>query len=90
MIKKHILQKLKPVICIMLGLFLLVNVYEIVVCAGEVSEYVIYTEEAQAVSKLNAYDLYAGSAVLMDAVTGRVLYEKNGFEQMAMATKVLI
>lgn len=30
-------------------------------------------------------ELYATSAVLMDADSGRVLYEKNGYEQMPMA-----
>lgn len=36
-------------------------------------------------------ELYAQSAVLMDAATGRVLYEKNGQEVLAMAstTKIL-
>ena len=34
--------------------------------------------------------LYAQSAVLMDADSGRVLYEKNGHEQMAMASTTKI
>lgn len=34
--------------------------------------------------------LYAKSAVLMDADSGRVLYEKNGHEQMAMASTTKI
>lgn len=34
--------------------------------------------------------LYAKSAVLMDADTGRVLYERNGYEQMAMASTTKI
>ena len=40
---------------------------------------------------LSAQDLYAGAAVLMDAKTGRVLYEKNGSKEMANAstTKIL-
>lgn len=35
-------------------------------------------------------DLYAQSAVLMDADSGRVLYEKNGYEQLAMASTTKI
>lgn len=35
-------------------------------------------------------DLYARSAVLMDADTGRVLFEKNGTEQMPMASTTKI
>lgn len=40
----------------------------------------------------NAEDisLYAMSAVLMDAESGRVLYEKNGYEPMAMASTTKI
>lgn len=34
--------------------------------------------------------LYAQSAVLMDADSGRVLYERNGYEQMAMASTTKI
>lgn len=91
MIKKHILQKLKPAISILLGLFLLVNVYNIsIVDAKDIAENVLLNGDMQAVSNLNAYDLYAGSAVLMDAMTGRVLYEKNGYEQMAMASTTKI
>lgn len=35
-------------------------------------------------------DLYARSAVLMDADTGRILFEKNGAEQMPMASTTKI
>lgn len=35
-------------------------------------------------------ELYARSAVLMDADSGRVLYEKNGYEQMPMASTTKI
>lgn len=37
------------------------------------------------------FSLYAKSAVLMDAATGRVLYEKNGYEHMpnASTTKIM-
>lgn len=35
-------------------------------------------------------NLYAKSAVLMDADSGRVLYERNGYEQMAMASTTKI
>lgn len=35
-------------------------------------------------------DLYARSAVLMDADSGRVLFEKNGYEPMAMASTTKI
>lgn len=35
-------------------------------------------------------ELYAKSAVLMDASSGRILYEKNGFEEMANASTTKI
>ncbi len=43
-------------------------------------------------AKVHAEDirLYAKSAVLMDADSGRVLYERNGYEQMAMASTTKI
>jgi len=90
LIKKHILQKLKPVISILLGLFLLVNVFVVSYGAAEVNENDLVDDEILPVSNINSYDLYAGSAVLMDAVTGRVLYEKNGYEQMPMASTTKI
>lgn len=37
-----------------------------------------------------ALDLYARSAVLMDADTGRILYSKDGYEKMAMASTTKI
>lgn len=90
MIKKHILRKLKPVISIMLGLFLLVNVFGVSVGATEKTENILTDDNALPVSNINTYDLYAGAAVLMDAMTGRVLYEKNGYEQKAMASTTKI
>lgn len=39
---------------------------------------------------LEELSLYAGAAVLMDAESGRVLYEKNGFTPMAMASTTKI
>lgn len=71
---QHILRKLKPILSILLGLFLLIDIFCI---SGHSAE-------------INEYDLYAGSAVLMDASTGRILYEKNGYEQMAMASTTKI
>lgn len=38
----------------------------------------------------NKLSLYAQSAVLMDADNGRVLYEKNGYDQMPMASTTKI
>ncbi len=90
MIKKHILQKLKSVIIILLGLFLLVNVFGISIGAAETGENILENEDALPTVNINTYDLYAGAAVLMDAMTGRVLYEKNGYEQKAMASTTKI
>ncbi|MBQ8592584.1 MAG: D-alanyl-D-alanine carboxypeptidase [Lachnospiraceae bacterium] len=42
------------------------------------------------VEELDATQLYAKSAVLMDAQTGRVLYEKNGYEVLPMASTTKI
>ena len=39
---------------------------------------------------LENISLYATAAVLMDADSGRVLYEKNGFTPMAMASTTKI
>jgi len=90
LIKNNILQKLKPIICILLGLFLLVNVFAVSVGAAETTGNIINFGIVLPVSNVNSYDLYAGAAVLMDAMTGRVLYEKNGYEQKAMASTTKI
>lgn len=47
--------------------------------------------ETLAESDSESLQLYAQSAVLMDAGSGRILYEKNGFEQkpMASTTKIM-
>lgn len=39
---------------------------------------------------LEERELYAMSALLMDKLTGRVLYEKNGYQKMAMASTTKI
>lgn len=46
---------------------------------------------AYAMEKINPNDLFAKSALLMDGDSKRVLYEKNGYEKMPMAstTKIL-
>lgn len=41
-------------------------------------------------SAVQAIDVNAGAAVLMDSVTGKVLYEKNGYTQMGMASTTKI
>ena len=62
------------------------------VSAGALSEFV-QTADSQTTETavLLASELYAGAAVLMDAETGRVLYEKNGTKELANAstTKIL-
>lgn len=45
---------------------------------------------AFAQEEISENELYALSAVLMDAKTGRVLYEKNGYEEMPMASTTKI
>lgn len=49
------------------------------------------TEQESAGTKQPNITLYAKSAVLMDAASGRVLYEKNGYEHMpnASTTKIM-
>ncbi|MDF2800327.1 MAG: hypothetical protein K0S61_230 [Anaerocolumna sp.] len=39
---------------------------------------------------INNFNLYAGSAALTDADSGRVLYEKNGYKEMPMASTTKI
>lgn len=79
-LKRKFLQKLKSVIIIFLiGLFLL-----------PVGPGNIVRAEEDMVSVLSGNELYAASAVLMDATTGRILYEKNGYKQMAMASTTKI
>lgn len=46
--------------------------------------------DATAAESTNLLQLYAQSAVLMDAGSGRILYEKNGFEEMPMASTTKI
>lgn len=41
-------------------------------------------------AEINENELYSISAVLMDGDTGRILYEKNGYEQRAMASTTKI
>lgn len=58
-----------------------------------ITNYILFANNIQtiyALEKLNSNDLYAISACLMDADSGRVLYEKNGFEQRAMASTTKI
>ena len=43
-----------------------------------------------AAEEIRANDLYAKSAILIDADSKRVLYEKNGYEKMAMASTTKI
>ena len=55
--------------------------------------FVCSAEEASAEGKADLEDglsLYANAAVLLDADSGRVLYEKNGYEPMAMASTTKI
>ena len=46
--------------------------------------------KAKEVNEVKPEDLYARSAVLMDADSGRILFEKNGNEQMPMASTTKI
>jgi len=50
----------------------------------------ILTEENVEIEEIKESTLYAQSAVLMDADSGRVLYGKNQAEQMAMASTTKI
>lgn len=50
---------------------------------------VLWTEEAREVTK-EPSELYAKSAVLMDAASGRILFEKNGEEILPMASTTKI
>jgi len=52
--------------------------------AGDYTGMQVFAEGAEDIS------LYATSAVLMDADSGRVLYEKNGYTPMAMASTTKI
>lgn len=96
--KRHFLQKLKSVGKVLIGLFLLVNILasELYCVAaeelsGEEGLAVINNEEGlEVISNLSGNELYAASAVLMDAATGRVLYEKNGYKEMPMASTTKI
>ena len=47
-------------------------------------------EEAKEINELSSSQLYALSAVLMDGHSGRVLYEKNGYEILPMASTTKI
>lgn len=46
--------------------------------------------EEQAIDAVEQLSLYATAAVLMDADSGRVLYDKNGEQPMAMASTTKI
>lgn len=49
----------------------------------------LYSEQEDE-QKQEALSLYAGAAALLDADSGRILYEKNGYEPMAMASTTKI
>lgn len=55
-----------------------------------VEDAVYVTSQSIQKDQLPPLKLYAQSAVLMDAVSGRVLYSKNGDEQLAMASTTKI
>lgn len=46
--------------------------------------------DVKAAESTNPLKLYAQSAILMDAGSGRILYEKNGFQKMPMASTTKI
>lgn len=93
-LKNIILQKLRSVTTVFLiGLFLASSPEHIKAASSAATVMNVgtdYESAVNAVSTLNANELYAASAVLMDATTGRVLYEKNGYTQMAMASTTKI
>ena len=92
--KKRFLQKLKSVmLVILIGLFLVSTLQESSLKAADANLTITNTAdsyETDMVSALSSNELYAASAILMDATTGRVLYEKNGYTQMAMASTTKI
>ncbi len=93
MLKNKFLQKLKSVtIVFLIGLFLVLSQLSLKAASAATVMNVgtDYESAVETVSTLNGNELYAASAVLMDATTGRVLYEKNGYSQMAMASTTKI
>lgn len=50
----------------------------------------VYCTTSYAANTMEDKALYAQSAVLMDAESGRILYEKNGYDQLAMASTTKI
>ncbi len=48
------------------------------------------TSKSSSENKINENAIHAKAALLMDADSGRVLYEKNGYEQMPMASTTKI
>ena len=57
---------------------------------GEMQQKVMLQQQQEVPEPLEELALYAQAAVLMDASSGRVLYEKNGFTPMAMASTTKI
>lgn len=64
---------------------------EIPLVSAEEQQQETQSQQDTAVSGQPEFSLYAKSAVLMDAESGRVLYEKNGYEHMpnASTTKIM-
>lgn len=56
----------------------------------EMRIYNVYQKEEKEQTSSSALNLYARSAALMDATNGRVLFSKNGNQQMAMASTTKI
>ena len=72
-----------------LAVFLCLCIFGEIFISGDMA--FLYAEKLSEQQPEPGFSLYAKSAVLMDAESGRVLYEKNGYEHMpnASTTKIM-
>lgn len=83
------MKKAKTILIVLGLLFAVIQATAIQTTAMQ-TETQTEAETKTSIIELNENDLYARAAVLMDADSGRVLYEKNGYEQMPMASTTKI
>ena len=78
-------NRIKTVLCLALCLMAYISAAVSVRCTAQ-------AQEAENVSgaEIKPSELYARSAVLMDAGSGRILFAKNGQEEMPMASTTKI
>ena len=78
-------KRIKTVLCLALCLMAYISAAVLIPCTVQAQE-----AEGGSAAEIKPSELYARSAVLMDAGSGRILFAKNGQEEMPMASTTKI